>query len=73
MATGYVFDVRDSIHGRGKRFSLSPQCPDRLWGPPSVITNGYFFLELKKPERESHCTASTSAEITMVELYLHSL
>jgi len=19
----------------------SPQCPDRLWGPPSLLSNGY--------------------------------
>jgi hypothetical protein len=28
-----------SIHGRGKGFFLL--CPDRLWGPPSLLYNGY--------------------------------
>jgi hypothetical protein len=32
---------RGSIPGRGKRFFLYPLCPDRLWGPPSLLYNGY--------------------------------
>jgi len=31
---------RGSIPGKDNDFSLH-QCPDRLWGPPSVIFNGY--------------------------------
>jgi hypothetical protein len=27
------------ILGRGRRFSSSPECPDRLWGPPSLSGN----------------------------------
>jgi len=22
-------------------FCFSPPCPDRLWGPPSLLSNGY--------------------------------
>jgi hypothetical protein len=29
------------IPRRGKRFFSSPQCPDWLWGPPSLLYNGY--------------------------------
>jgi hypothetical protein len=29
------------IPGRGKRFFSSPQRPDRLWDPPSLLSNGY--------------------------------
>jgi hypothetical protein len=25
----------------GARFFSSPQCPERLWGPPSLLSNGY--------------------------------
>jgi hypothetical protein len=32
---------RGSIPGRGKRYFLSPLCSDRLWGPPSLLYNGY--------------------------------
>jgi hypothetical protein len=39
--TGYGMDGRGSIPGRGiKRFSV-PQCRDRLWGLPSLISSGY--------------------------------
>jgi hypothetical protein len=27
--------------GLGKRFFSSPQCPDMLWGPPSLLSKGY--------------------------------
>jgi hypothetical protein len=32
---------RGSILGSWKRFFLWPLCPDRLWGPPNLLTNGY--------------------------------
>jgi hypothetical protein len=44
---GYVsrysdeLEVRGSILGRGKRFFSSAQCPDELWGSPSLLSNGY--------------------------------
>jgi hypothetical protein len=41
IATGYVLDGRVSILGRGKRFLSTIQRPDRLWGPPSLLSNGY--------------------------------
>jgi hypothetical protein len=25
----------------GARYFSSPRCPDRLWGPPSLVSNGY--------------------------------
>jgi hypothetical protein len=30
-----------SIPGRGKGWLLQPLCPDRLWGPPSLLNNRY--------------------------------
>jgi hypothetical protein len=29
------------IPGRGQTFFCTPQCPDRLWVPPSLLFNGY--------------------------------
>jgi hypothetical protein len=34
-------DDRDSILDRGNKFFSSPQRPDPLWGPPSLLSNGY--------------------------------
>jgi hypothetical protein len=34
-ATGYELDSWGSILGRG------PQRPDRIWGPPKLLRNGY--------------------------------
>jgi hypothetical protein len=46
VRTGYGLDdrevgVRVSV---GARFFFSPRGPDRLWGPPSLISNGYWWL-----------------------------
>jgi hypothetical protein len=43
LATGYMLDVRE-IGVRvpvGARFFSSPRLPDRLWGLPSLLSNGY--------------------------------
>jgi hypothetical protein len=40
IATGYRLEGRGSILGRDKRFFPIPHCPDRLWGPPSLLSNG---------------------------------
>jgi hypothetical protein len=43
IATGYGLDDR-GIRFRvllGPRIFTSPRRPDRLWGPPSLISNGY--------------------------------
>jgi hypothetical protein len=34
-------DGRGSIPGRDKRFFSTLQRPDRLWGPPSLVSYGY--------------------------------
>jgi hypothetical protein len=41
VATVYGLDYRGSILSRGKRFFSAPFSPDRLWGPPSLLSNGY--------------------------------
>jgi hypothetical protein len=41
--TGYGVDGHGSIPFRSKGFILfSPQRTDRLWGTPSLLSNGYF-------------------------------
>jgi hypothetical protein len=34
-------DNRGSSPDRDWEFFSSPPCPDRLWGPPSSLSNGY--------------------------------
>jgi hypothetical protein len=34
-----AIEVRSSTEAKG--FFLYPLCPDRLWGPPSLLYNGY--------------------------------
>jgi hypothetical protein len=47
IATVYGLDDRSSILGRGKRFTFSSQRPDRLRGPPSLLSNEYRGLFLQ--------------------------
>jgi hypothetical protein len=44
-----------SIPGMGCEFLSSPPCPDRFWGPPSLLSNGYRGLSLgvKRPGHEA--------------------
>jgi hypothetical protein len=41
-ATGWMISG-----SRGWEFFSSPPCPDRLWGPPSLLSNGYQRLFLR--------------------------
>jgi hypothetical protein len=52
---------------RDKRFFSSPKCPDWVWGPPSVIINGYhgFFHGVKAAGREAGHLPPLSAEEVM--------
>jgi hypothetical protein len=49
IVTIYELDGHSSIPGRGKRLFSTPQRPDRFWGPPSLLSNGYpgMFLQVK--------------------------
>jgi hypothetical protein len=61
---GYRLDVRGSIPGRDKGFYSTPQRSDRVWGPPSLLHNGYRELrEVKRPRREANHTPPSSAEV----------
>jgi hypothetical protein len=41
IALGYVLDDRGSIPGGCWEFFSKPPRPERLWGPPSLLSNGY--------------------------------
>jgi hypothetical protein len=41
IAMGYGLGCRGSISGMLKWFFRNSQCPDRLWYPPSHLSNGY--------------------------------
>jgi hypothetical protein len=62
-ATGGVND--SSSPGRGWEFFFSPPRPDRLWGPPSLLYNGYegLSLWLKRPGREAVHSSQSSVEV----------
>jgi hypothetical protein len=58
---------------RGWEFFSSPLHPDRLWGPPSHLSNGTVSLGIKWPGREADHSPPSSAELEVwVELFLHS-
>jgi hypothetical protein len=41
IAMGHSLDGRGSLPGKGNLFSSCPKCPDRLFGPPSLLANEY--------------------------------
>jgi hypothetical protein len=64
-ATGYVLDGPVSIPVTARFFS-PPQRPDRLWGLPSLLSNGYrgaLSPEVKPQEREADHSPPSSAEV----------
>jgi hypothetical protein len=78
IATGYGLDDR-GVGVRvpvGSRISSSPCRPDRLWGQPSLLSNGYQGLlppEVKRPGREADQSLPTSAEVKKnMDVYIHS-
>jgi hypothetical protein len=61
--------VRVSI---GARFLSSSRRPDRLWGPPSLLPNGYgmrSFAGGKAAGREADHSPPTSAEVKNTWIY----
>jgi hypothetical protein len=66
IATGYglddrVVEVRVPV---GSRIFSSPRRPDRLWGPPNLLSNGYRGLG-----READHSPATSAEVKKTWVY----
>jgi hypothetical protein len=63
----YGLGERGSIPGRGKRFLSIGQRPDRLWGPPSLLSNSHRKLypggRVKRQGRQADHTALSTAEV----------
>jgi hypothetical protein len=60
IVTGYGLDDPGFIPENATFFS-SPQLPDRLWGPPSLLSERYFSLGVMRQGREAdHSPPSTS-------------
>jgi hypothetical protein len=78
IALGYGLEDRGSrvrFPAGGWEFFSSPPRQERLWGPPSLLSNGYQGLSLgvKRPGREADHSHPSSVEVKeWVELYLHS-
>jgi hypothetical protein len=74
IVTGCGLDDRGSIPGRDKKYFSTPQRPDRLWVPSSLLSNRYRALF---PRGLSGLGVKLSAQLHLmpwsrtVELYLH--
>jgi hypothetical protein len=56
----------------GSSIFSSPRRPDRLWGPPNLLSNGYWGLsprEVKRLGREADRSPPTSAEVKKMWIY----
>jgi hypothetical protein len=42
FVTGCGLDDHSFILGRGREYFPSPPCPERLWGPPTLLLDGYW-------------------------------
>jgi hypothetical protein len=72
IALGYGLDDWGFESGRCWKFFSSPPCPDRFWGPPSLLSNEYqgaLSLGVKRPEREAGHSPPSSAEVKNVWSY----
>jgi hypothetical protein len=69
IATSYGLDDR-GVGVRvpvGSRIFFSPRCPDRLWGPPNLLSN--ISPGVKRPGREADYSPPASAEVKKMWRY----
>jgi hypothetical protein len=59
------------LEGQGRKLLASPPRPDRLWGPSSLLSNGYrsFSAAVKRPGREADHSLPSSAEVKNARSY----
>jgi hypothetical protein len=74
IVTSYGLDDED-VEVRvpvGSRIFSSPRRPDRLWGSPNLLLNGYWRAVspgVKRPGREADHSPPTSAEAKKMWIY----
>jgi hypothetical protein len=62
-----------SILRRGKRHFFTPERPDKFWGSPNLLLNGYRFSRgVKLPGHVTDHSPPSSSKVKMVELYLYT-
>jgi hypothetical protein len=74
IATGYGLDDQGWAGVRvpvGSKIFTSPYRPDRLWGPPNLLYNGYWgsFPGVKRQGREADHSPPTGAEVKKMWIY----
>jgi hypothetical protein len=64
LVSDYGLGDQGSIPDRGREFFFQPLRPDRLWGPPSLLSNGYRGpIPLGTPGRDADHSPPSSAEV----------
>jgi hypothetical protein len=62
LATSWATEGTDGVRVPvGSRIISSPRRPDRFWGPPDLLSNGY--CGVKRPGREADHSPPNSAEV----------
>jgi hypothetical protein len=70
---GYGLEYRCSIPDRAGFFLFATSL-NRLWGPPSLLYNGFrvYFLGIKRPGREADYSPLSSAEVKNMWSYTYT-